>query len=377
MASVAAPESAPLPEEVLRIAAIRDPIARNLEITYCYHRLSLAFTPRTGQCANWCTFATWASRQAGRTIRGEDIFDAVIANTLTGSVFAHPIRWCWRRLLRRGLLNKETRLGRIVNAIHTPFDALEAASDAVARGNLKVFEEIGYQFARYLQSTTFESFIKELRPGDPPGGQQHLIDAFTIYEMQSASKEEEARAQSIFYANVKIGMHEQIRLQPEIQESLEAAPATAEDLGMRTLQAIYPGAWNWNAFIRRPLAAMLGPAARSFSRHARELTRRAITDSLMTLALPGVTLALGRHLDRSPCSLLAALTNAELKALLAEFEPPAGSADDSGAADWSNLKQRMHFIIHLFRSFHDCVDLLESPFTPEQAAAIRAGRVPR
>ena len=40
--------------------------------------------------------------------------------------------------------------GRITARLHTPFDAIELASDAVARGNLKVFEEIGYEFARYL-----------------------------------------------------------------------------------------------------------------------------------------------------------------------------------------------------------------------------------
>src|SRR5207237_8919662 len=28
-----------------------------------------------GQGANWCTYATWASRQAGRTIRGEDLLE--------------------------------------------------------------------------------------------------------------------------------------------------------------------------------------------------------------------------------------------------------------------------------------------------------------
>ena len=35
-----------------------------------------------------------------------------------------------------------------MSRLHTPFDAVELASDAVARGNRKVFEEIGYEFAR-------------------------------------------------------------------------------------------------------------------------------------------------------------------------------------------------------------------------------------
>ena len=51
---------------------MRDPVLRNLEITHCYWRLAQAVARRTGVGANWCTFATWASRQAGSTIRGED-----------------------------------------------------------------------------------------------------------------------------------------------------------------------------------------------------------------------------------------------------------------------------------------------------------------
>src|SRR5688500_901487 len=58
--------------EVRRIVAIADPVLRNLEITHCYSRLAAAVARRTGVGANWCTFATWASRQAGSTIRGED-----------------------------------------------------------------------------------------------------------------------------------------------------------------------------------------------------------------------------------------------------------------------------------------------------------------
>ena len=55
--------------------------------------------------------------------------------------------------------SRETRIGRLTAELHTPFDAFERASDAVARGNLKVFEEIGLEFARYLHEC----------PPDAPG----------------------------------------------------------------------------------------------------------------------------------------------------------------------------------------------------------------
>src|SRR5215204_1168291 len=115
-----------------------DPVLRNLEITECYARLSAAFG---GDGANWTTYATWASRQAGRGIRGETLLDTADLELGRGRWLVHPFRTLWRRLLRRGLLRPETRLGRLIAELHTPFDAVESASAAVARGNLEVFAE--------------------------------------------------------------------------------------------------------------------------------------------------------------------------------------------------------------------------------------------
>src|SRR3989442_15636678 len=69
------PPTAPSVGDIRRIVAIESPIVRNLEITYCYSRLAAACAARNGAGASWCTYATWASRQAGRTIRGEDLLE--------------------------------------------------------------------------------------------------------------------------------------------------------------------------------------------------------------------------------------------------------------------------------------------------------------
>ena len=68
-------------EEVRAICRIENSLIRNLRITECYHRLSTAIAQRVGPGANWCTFATWASRQAGCTIRGEDLIEHVSPRT--------------------------------------------------------------------------------------------------------------------------------------------------------------------------------------------------------------------------------------------------------------------------------------------------------
>jgi hypothetical protein len=82
-----------------------------------------------------------------------------------------------------------------------------------------------------------------------------------------------------------------------------------------------------------------------------------ITRSLMTLVLPTATLQLGRHIDRAPAPTLTDIRDAELQAILARFEPCASHPDDCGADDWSNFDQRMHFIVHVFRCFHETKEL--------------------
>src|SRR6188474_3599818 len=125
--------------DVARIAARDNPVIRNLEITDCYAGLSAAFRARTGGAADWCTFATWASRQAGSTIRGEDLLERFARRLGRHARLLEPLQSMYRALLHKGLFDPESRLGRAVVAIHTPFDAFERASEAVAAGNLKVF----------------------------------------------------------------------------------------------------------------------------------------------------------------------------------------------------------------------------------------------
>ena len=75
--------SVPTVSDVDTIGAIGDPVIRNLRITQCYHELARAVAERVAPGANWCTFAIWASRQAGQTIRGEDFAHA--AEDILGS----------------------------------------------------------------------------------------------------------------------------------------------------------------------------------------------------------------------------------------------------------------------------------------------------
>jgi hypothetical protein len=377
-------ETAPDVAEVRRVAAIRDPVLRNLEITHCYWRLAGALARRTGAGANWCTFATWASRQAGSTIRGEDSVGLLRARLGRRAELLRPIGSLWRRLLRRGLLDPTTRLGRVVAELHTPFDALERAADAVSRGNKKVFEEIGLEFARYLNECPAEAavdsrevraFLDALAPGDPPDGQRYLRQAFLRY--QRIEPNAKARAELLLAANLEIGLHEQTRLQPEIREALDAPYATEEDLGRRLLEVLLPHGTRARRVVPdRAGAAVSGWVGARIERAGEAIAREVITRSLMVLSLPGRVLWLGTHLPDPYPEALRDIDDEELAALLAVYEPVAPAGDDCGARDWSVLEQRMHYIVHLFRSWHYQADLSRPPFTPAQLSNIGAGVIP-
>ena len=349
--------------EVRRIAAIENPVIRNLEITYCYSRLAAAFAERTGKGANWCTYATWASRQAGETIRGEDLRENLERGLWHGRWLLHPAATLGRRLLKRGLFQPKTRLGRLTAELHTPFDAFGRASDSVARGNLKVFAEIGLVFARYLD-------------GEPLHEQGLLAQAFAHYDRMQAESDPQRRGELALLANLEIGLHEQTRLQPQILEALDAASATQEDLGRRVLGALFPSAPSWWRILNGPATAAVALAARAIQRASSKVAREVITDSMMVLALPGRVLALGTNLADPYPHELADPADPELKELLARFEPVTPELDDCGARDWSDLHQRMHYIVHLFRAFQPNEQLADPPFTPEQVASFGRGVVP-
>ncbi len=367
----------PRVEDVDRIRAVADPVLRNLQITQCYHELALAFAERVGAGANWCVFATWASKQAGQTIRGEDFFAALEYRLGPLSKLTSPVQAFWRWLLRAGLYNRETRLGRFAHAVQSPLDALERASDAVARGNKKVFEEIGREFARFLSSppdgSGVDPFLAGLRPGDPPEGQRYLRDAFTHYTRAANEPDSKRRAELMLLANLEIGLHEQTRLQPEILEALDSAAEEARETKLQLLAILLPGSRKWWGWLRRPAAAMVGGIAGGFRQFLRRRVRMVVTDRLMTLRVPvDRRLRLGRNLDAPFPSSLLELTNTELMSLVSRFDGP-----DTGAEDWSVLQERMCYICRLFRALQEDSRMYDLPFSSLQREKIRLGIVPQ
>ena len=384
--------AAPTTADVDRIAAVDDRVVRNLQITQCYAQLSVAFAAVVGgTSANWCTFATWASKQAGQTIRKEDLkrtFERLFGASREATVVGNDVVAAMAELgARRG----PDRVWDAVRRALDPDAPFEASADAVARGNLKVFAEIGREFARFLAlpgpdgqvaAADYDAFRDSLRPGDPPTGQGYLKQAFDAYMRAIASPAGGQRTQHMLFANLAIGWHEQTRLQTEIAEALNAPFAEPVRLRrdllrelvrhrrigllLRLLLELVPGR---GKHIRAELERL--------ESEVRLVANEAVTALLMTLTLPGPeVLDLGRDVPGTFPPDLAAITEPELEGLLDRVDPTPDTTRGSGAQDWANLDQRIHYIADLFRVYQEHEALFSPPFTPEQVAVIEAGGRP-
>jgi hypothetical protein len=97
----------------------------------------------------------------------------------------------------------------------------------------------------------------------------------------------------------------------------------------------------------------------------------------MTLHLSGTeALRLGRDLSGQFPDVLGQIANARLREMLARIDLTPDSLIDSGADDWANFPDRMHFIADFFRLYQERRQLFDAPFTSQQAVLIKSGRRP-
>lgn len=394
------PAAAPTPYEVERIAQRRNPVIRNLQITQAYHDLSQAISARLGPCANWCTFATWASKQAGQTIRKEDLSRALAQHLAISRVTTRAVAEVARSARPNATARaRDTTVQQLWLALN-PIASVERVSNAVARGNQMVFAEIGQLFARFVSLCLADSapdpdhlgrFYAQLRQGEPPHGQRYLQQAFGRYYAAQFEGDEKAKAEMILLANLEIGLHEQTRLQPQIQAAMEASSeATSLDsepmmeMTHRLLGAVYSSpAQSARALLamqrrrERGLPTPLDLALLHLLDVARRHMRRFLTAHLMTLWIPpDLSLRLGRDVPAAFPAVLQRITNPDLRALLKQIDRTPDSVSGSGARDWAALPDRLHFISDLFRCYHASPDVRLQPFTEAQVMALRAGKRP-
>jgi hypothetical protein len=357
--SMAATMTTPVPTDLDAIAQLQDGAVRNLLITQRYHDLSQALIETIGPGnVNWSTFATWASKTAGLSIRNEEVPPFV--NELAGArlFLLDPVR-----------------------------ETLGTVSQSIADGNRKVYAELAPLFARFVQvfrdtpgagDAELAAFVGGLNPApsSTDNGQAPLIPAFTAYYTARSTKDPVAHARLLLLGNCLIGLHEQTRLDPQIRLAMDAP---IDDIVRKHLK---PG--SGGGFLTKIIDAVERPLE-ELTNLAQTVWEEIATRTMMSLSLPGgQTLPLGKDIPRIaarrqflPAPLRDIVDPADLVALLDQYDRARGDTDQNTASiDWRKLEDRMNFIVNLFRSRQQDRELLDPPFSPAQCAAIEQRKMP-
>jgi len=374
--------TAPVTEEECEdVVRTPNPILRNLKITQTYHRLSLELAALLGyEDVNWCTFACHASKTAGYAIRN----DKRSAYRSTPS----------RSPVDRALMAIRAAISRALGILAWREAVATEVSRQISAGNLKVFAELAPIFARFVQTFRgdaeydrgkLDHFLQSLRRGPTlTGGQDTLMEALSHYYDAMSERRPKQKTELILLATIKVGLHEQIRLQPEILCALNAPAVLGSPLRLRALSE------DWASGVKE-----LGtptPRLREWHRPSEKINdrllaiwaafgRRLVTCTLMELRLPYGDVRLGMDLpplprQRSFPDALETLDHPELARLVAAYRREGKALRGSRALDWGNLDHRMSFIVDLFRSRLRSLELFEQPFLLAQQQAMEEDRIP-
>jgi len=370
------PASFPSLEDIENTVALSgDPILRNLKITQGYCALSTAMSAMVGGGnVSWCGFASWSSKTIGVSLREANMSQRGLV-TITQS-------WIYRDTIQRVVNTLEAAgvvgIGPFDNVIT---EALEDGIDNLKQGNAEVYGEIGALCSRLISAlgndvnldlTRLAPVIAYLdnNPSEK-GGQALLRQAAENYYRGRFETNPSLKAQLVLLANAQVGKHEQMRLQGCLEQFLGAS---LERRIVEHAQAQCRGiAW---------LEIAVTPLAREAGKLAKEEWTKLLTDLALHLNLPGNE-TLHLHSDVPPPRgkplyppELQELSNPDGLAILEEFGADTPNALGTAATDWTNLLQRMHYILVLFRSRQLESILLSEAFSPAQQSALASGRIP-
>ena len=347
---------------------VEQPVLRNLLVTQGYHELSRDFARMLGpENVTWFSFASWSSKSVGSFLQNDQL----------------------PHVLRRVLVERPR--DSVLPA------AIRGMRSYLSLGNTEVFGELAPVFGNFLDTfgadgeadyDKLENYLATLRDGpsepdrvqrDPEtralefvarAGQSRLREAMRQYYRAKFEADPKRKAEHVLLANAYVGVHEQTRLQTYISGALELPLP----LPRRTLDADDAAAAARES--RWPLATR---ESRWLSEQARVMFRRFATERLLTLKLPDSLVRLGRDLSAAPGhplvpKLLEQFEHPELGAVFAQYGRP--TSPGTAAADWTSLRQRMRFILALFRSRQRNQRLLEPTFSAPQVAMLERRSVP-
>ncbi len=332
-----------------------DDALRNHLVTLAYVDLSNAMAELLGHDdANWCSLAVWPSFTVGATIRSgsEDRIEKLTARL--------PLPNTWRRRLTGRMLRGKPKGPGPLNR-------------SIAAGNRGVFYEIGLAWSDFIETfggrersdedwAEFERFSDRLMsiplpPGKvwPDGSREQLRDGFRAYLEALHTDDPARRSQLILLGNMRMGDHEQRRLQGWLDLSMmimiRDATRPFDDTTTRNRGIAMFERW-W----------------------VRLLTKR-----LYVVEMNGETIRVGHpvppHEDAGgvlfppPLDELAPDVAAEFDRI--DAAAPGGN----GAERWNDIDSRMAFIATLFRARQRAGLVGANPYSEAEVAEIMARAV--
>ena len=328
--------------EIAEAIETSDPSLSNRRITLVHYRLSQVLQAVTGTDAgaNFHTWAVWGSRKAGVTIRQEDLSEAIrnatVVAGIVGLIVGLVVSWMsiklWLTGLHWSIILLSALVGMSCGALVGRWIAIYSRREAarlILEGNRIVLEDIGKQTARFValfhdkheeDARALDAFLAELRPGETAsGGQDLLRQAFTQYYTARYAKDLKQKHEAAYFANCLAVLHEHIRLEPYIKKSMPY------------------------------------------------IIRKCATKRLMQFDVGTVCLTVSEEvppLDGVPFpDSLHDLSSRELSDFLNGAHGWGGDLVNSPARDWTNIRERMRYIVQLFRVMHLEQSVFSEPYT--------------
>jgi hypothetical protein len=341
-------------------------VVRNLQVTQGYYRISSALKKCvSSKNVNWTTFATHASKTAGQALRHELMPGLLKSSMLRMGGYDNTFMFFQDGLgsVEQQLSDDQTsRLG----------EAFRQVSLLISDGNITVFDELAWPFTSFINTfkndwsydqIKLQAFLDtHLLPGPlSEGGQKYLREAFTAFYNARYETRAKAKAEYVLLGNLLIGLHEQTRLQPQIEQAMAVPLELFSDNPKTPDERI--------------------AAFQKQSPMMRQIISKAFTRMMMSITLPSRELRLGETIiaptgvSSFPTDLFE-IENSRCLELVRMFETRHDTLSGSGAGNWSSLRDRMSFVVDFFRSHQQYKRMWEPPFTEEQAAVIESGHFP-
>jgi hypothetical protein len=359
-------------EKIIKLES--DPELRNLLITQSYHDLATALSWVLGTTnTNWCHFASWASKTAGTFIRNEEVPLPLRVAIEKSERFKVAIVELKKKMKERESEVAFSSIGGLF------IDIVANVNEQITGGNLKVYSELAPIFSSMIEMAhstegsveeRIESIVGRLEKGKTEdGGQQLLKDAVSNYFRAAIEKDQKAKAELMLLANGQIGLHEQIRLQPYIKDSLDAAISVSLNEMHEDLSSSKPK--SLKKIILSGLSHLVHPLEKDLLLSWEDMA----TKVLMTMEVPDQTLHLGKPLPAPKGKplypqALQHLQNKQLIDVLDHYKALNIGKDEVATKDWAVIKERMRYIFNLFRSRQQVKSIFSQPFGEKERLRI-------